>query len=383
MNIAGFIVFSLMLLSIAVFHKRAFECALAGLVILIFLKYAEGNFSLSEHLAGNATQTGEWKILLNLFGLLTGFEVLSNYFTRSGIPRHLPKFLPDDWKGGFVLLAFVFILSSFLDNIAAAVIGGTIARVVFRQKVHIGFIAAIVAASNAGGSGSVLGDTTTTMMWISGISPSAVMDAYIGSIVAFFCFAVIASRQQDKYQRILKDKPSGETPDLVLVVIILLILLATALSNALIDFPAAGLWGILLLTGFVRKFPWNEVQRSLKGSIFLLALVMAASLLPVHELPSPSVKSTFFLGMLSSVFDNIPLTKISLEQGGYDWGLLAYAVGFGGSMIWFGSSAGVALSNLYPGSRSVFSWLKNGWHIAAAYVIGFATYLLIAGWHPM
>ena len=83
----------------------------------------------------------------------------------------MPAFLPDDWKGGFVLLVIVFVLSSFLDNIAAALIGGTMARHVFRGKVHIGYLAAIVAASNAGGSGSVVGDTTTTMMWIDGVSP--------------------------------------------------------------------------------------------------------------------------------------------------------------------------------------------------------------------
>src|SRR5258708_31855432 len=36
----------------------------------------------------------------------------------------------------------------------------------------------------------------------------------------------------------------------------------------------------------------------------------------------------------------------------HDWGMLAYAVGFGGSMIWFGSSAGVALSSLFPETDS-------------------------------
>ena len=86
----------------------------------------------------------------------------------------LPHFLPDDWKGGFILLVMVFVLSSFLDNIAAALIGGAMAHTLFRAKVHIGYLAAIVAASNAGGSGSVVGDTTTTMMWIDGVSPLAV-----------------------------------------------------------------------------------------------------------------------------------------------------------------------------------------------------------------
>lgn len=59
-------------------------------------------------------------------------------------------FLPDDWKGGLMLLLITVVLSRFLDNIAAALIGGTMARHVFRSKVHIGYLAAIVAASNAG-----------------------------------------------------------------------------------------------------------------------------------------------------------------------------------------------------------------------------------------
>jgi len=29
-------------------------------------------------------------------------------------------------------------------------------------------------------------------------------------------------------------------------------------------------------------------------------------------------------------------------------------------MIWFGSSAGVALSNMYPQARSVGQWLRHG-----------------------
>ena len=54
-----------------------------------------------------------------------------------------------------VLLVMVAVLSTFLDNIAAAMIGGAMAHVVYKRKVHIGYLAAIVAASNAGGAGSV------------------------------------------------------------------------------------------------------------------------------------------------------------------------------------------------------------------------------------
>jgi hypothetical protein len=80
--------------------------------------------------------------------------------------------------------------------------------------------------------------------------------------------------------------------------------------------------------------------------------------------------------------DNIPLTALALKQGGYDWGYLAYSVGLGGSMLWFGSSAGVALSNMYPEAKSVGLWLRHGWYIAAAYVIGFFLMLAVLGWSP-
>ena len=51
-------------------------------------------------------------------------------------------------------------------------------------------------------------------------------------------------------------------------------------------------------------------------------------------------------------------------------------------MIWFGSSAGVALSNMFPEAKSVGRWLLHGWHVALAYVIGFFVMLAVLGWHP-
>jgi hypothetical protein len=51
-------------------------------------------------------------------------------------------------------------------------------------------------------------------------------------------------------------------------------------------------------------------------------------------------------------------------------------------MIWFGSSAGVALSNMYPEARNAGTWLRQGWHVAAAYVIGFFVLLVTLGWEP-
>jgi Na+/H+ antiporter NhaD/arsenite permease-like protein len=104
--------------------------------------------------------------------------------------------------------------------------------------------------------------------------------------------------------------------------------------------------------------------------------------MPVDELPAASWQTAFGLGFVSAVFDNIPLTKLALEQNDFDWGMLAYTVGFGGSMIWFGSSAGVAISKDYPEARNTGRYLKEGWPVTFAYVIGFIALYLVVGWVP-
>ena len=303
-------------------------------------------------------------------------------FEESRVPDILPKYLPDDWKGPFLLLVFVFVLSSFLDNIAAALIGGTIALVVFKNKVHIGYIAALVAASNAGGSGSVVGDTTTTMMWIDGVSALNVLHAYVAAGTALIFFAWFAAHQQDKYQPIQKGVKPGVKIDWVKLFNVALILAGAIISNILYDMPALGVWIAIVLGAFLRRAPWKEVPGAIKGTIFLLCLVTCASMMPVEELPNASWITALALGFLSAVFDNIPLTKLCLDQGHYDWGMLAYTVGFGGSMIWFGSSAGVAITNKFPEGRNGLLWVKKGWYVAAAYIIGFFALYLLLGWEP-
>lgn len=390
-----FILFALTLLGVALFHGHTLRVALTGLAAIVAYKFTFTGFKTGDGIAGFGLHMAhEWVILTNLLGLLLGFALLSKHFEESKIPVWLPKFLPSDWKGGFVLLVMIFILSSFLDNIAAAMIGGTIAMTVFRGKVHIGYLVAIVAASNGGGSGSVVGDTTTTMMWIDGVSPVAVLSAYVAAGLALVIFGIPAALQQHKYSPITTEVPQGVVIDWARVGIVIFILAAAIAANVLANFKLGGhlsdkfpfigvaVWIAIITTTPLRKPDWGLLPEAFKGSIFLLSLILCASLMPVEKLPLASWQTAFGLGFLSAVFDNIPLTALALKQGGYDWGMLAYTVGFGGSMIWFGSSAGVALSNMFPEARNVGRWLYHGWHVALAYVIGFFFMLMITGWQP-
>src|SRR5919106_5811801 len=389
-----FVLFALTLIGVALFHHHSMRVALTGLVVISIYKIAFTGFKTGAGVIGFVSHVGhEWVILANLLCLLTGFALLSRHFEKSHVPVVLPKYLPHDWKGGFVLLVIVWILSSFLDNIAGALIGGAMAHQLFRAKVHMGYLAAIVAASNAGGAWSVLGDTTTTMMWIAGVAPSQVFEAIIAATVALFIFGIPAAIKQQSYSPILGHAHVHTHIDWVRIGIVGLILTLALATNLTVNmkfteradhFPFIGVavWVAILLSVMARRPDWEVLPQAFRGSIFLLSLVLIASMMPVEKLPLPSWETALGLGFASAVFDNIPLTALALKQGGYDWGFLAYTVGFGGSMIWFGSSAGVALSNMYPETRSVGKWLRHGWYIAVAYAIGFFVMLGVWNWHP-
>ena len=389
-----FILFALILLSVAMFHHHTLAVGLIGLVSIALYKIMVTGFPTGPGVGGLVGHfQHEWVTLANLFCLLMGFALLARHFEKSHVPVILPKYLPHDWKGAFLMLVMVFVLSSFLDNIAAAMIGGAMAHQLFRAKVHLGYLVGIVAASNAGGSGSVVGDTTTTMMWIDGVAPGEVFDAYAAAVVALVVCGIPAAIQQHRYSPILQHAHAHTHVDWKRLYIVMTILLAAMGTNLYVNafhanlssqFPFIGVavWVAIVATLWLRRPDWEIMPETAAGSVFLLSLVSCASMMPVEKLPLASWSTALGLGFVSAVFDNIPLTALALKQGGYDWGVLAYAVGFGGSMMWFGSSAGIALTNMYPESRSVVQWLKHGWHVVLAYVLGFTVMMLTVGWHP-
>ena len=307
------------------------------------------------------------------------------------MPLLLPRFLPDDWKGGFVMLVIVFVLSSFLDNIAAAMIGGTMASALYRGRVHVGFLAAIVAASNAGGSGSVVGDTTTTMMWIDGVSRSRCSRPT--SRPSRRCSSSASSRRASSTRtsrsrrtprrgagrprpapgrgRRSSSRRSSPTSS------------PASDHGAARPLPAIGLavWLALLLAAPPRRPTGACCRRRSRGGVFLISLVLSASMMPVEALPAASWPVALGLGFVSAVFDNIPLTALALQPGRLRLGLsrlcgrlrriddLVRLVGR--------RRAGEPV----PATRARRSVGHGGWHVTVAYVLGFFVLLLVLGWH--
>jgi hypothetical protein len=60
------------------------------------------------------------------------------------------------------------------------------------------------------------------------------------------------------------------------------------------------------------------MPETIKGTTFLLALVICASIMPVETLPVASWQTAMGLGFVSAVFDNTPLTALAMQRGGYD-----------------------------------------------------------------
>jgi Na+/H+ antiporter NhaD/arsenite permease-like protein len=217
-----------------------------------------------------------------------------------------------------------------------------------------------------------------------------VLPAYVAAIPAFIIFAPLAARAQHRHQAILAHDEPGHPIDWRRIGIVIIILAIAVVTNVMANMLVVGeqalpwlgiaLWGAILATSLWAKPDWSVLGPATNGAIFLVALVAAASLMPIGSLPGPSWQTAFGLGLLSSVFDNIPLSALALAQGGHDWALLAYAVGFGGSILWFGSSAGVAITNSFPEGRSAWRWLREGWFIPVAYAAGFFTLLFVVGW---
>ncbi len=361
--------------------------SLGGLALIIAARLGLSRFELGVHLAH------EWVKLANLFGLLVGFVVLADHFERSHVTSLLPRLLPRGAFGCFVLLAFVWLLSALLDNIAAAVIGATAAAGVFERRVHLGYLAAIVAAANAGGAGSVpRGHDDDDALDRRG-EPSGDPSGLRRSASALVVFGACAALQQHRFSPIAvsdagvkrnrrrsprdrgvralgdgvherRGQPSarsqGQSLPFLALALWLVLLAATPLRSTLVEDPARG-----------------GPRQCLPARARALGLLDA-----VEALPTPSWRGTLGLGFVSALFDNIPLTKLALTQGGYDWALLAYSVGVGGSMIWFGSSAGVAIAGMFPEGRSVVRWTRAAWHVPVGFLVGFFTLYLVRGWNP-
>lgn len=377
-------VFIGLLAALTVFHHHKLTVVVVGFPILATIFVAGHDWDWGA-LAHHFSHHDEYHLLYNLALLLPGFSLVAYYFEHSGFDARLSKYIDSDGT----MLWMIFFLSIGLDNIAAAMIGVVLLRARYgKENTPFNMLVGVVGASNLGGAGSFIGDTTTVMLYIAGIPITTLAMAFAATIPAQIALVWWAQRHGAEPLPTKKGRPTPVKWSLFLP---LLGIPGLVVGNVLADQPGLGLWAGLLLGCVLGRvhFRWQEVNPAgdgMKGMYFLVVLVGCAGMIPTDAFrPILAEMSTgqmaYALGVLSAFFDNIPLTKLAIVLGGFYWGELAYAVGFGGSAMWFGSSAGVAVGAKFPEFCNTKRWFAGPfWAMQVIYAIGFGSYTLIWGW---
>ena len=112
------------------------------------------------------------------------------------------------------------------------------------------------------------------------------------------------ARQQHAYSPILRHAHQHTHVDWGRIFIVLTMLVFAVGTNITINvkfpemadaFPFIGVavWAAILLTVPVRRHDWEVLPDTIKGSVFLLSLVLCASMMPVEELPAASWLGTW------------------------------------------------------------------------------------------
>ena len=151
----------------------------------------------------------EWVILVNLLLLLVGFALLAAHFEESRPAQGACRSACRTTGPARSRCSQSCSCSrAFLDNIAAALIGGAMAHTLFRgPRPASATLRRSSRHRTRAASGSVIGDTTTTMMWIDGVPPIEVLHAYIAAAAAFLVFA----SRQPRAAALRADQKDAET----------------------------------------------------------------------------------------------------------------------------------------------------------------------------
>ncbi|UPJ24869.1 sodium:proton antiporter NhaD [Bradyrhizobium sp. CW1] len=335
-----------------------------------------------------------------------GFEVITSRISTTSQVRLI-------WLIGFV----TFFLSAILDNLTTTIVMvSLIQRLIAKRDDRLLFASLIVIAANAGGAWTVIGDVTTTMLWIGGqISPLKIMSAvFLPSLLnllvplAFISFSLKGKTIAPPPK---EDGLQGVDPfeRNVMFYLGLGVLIAVPAFKTVTHLPP--FMGVLLGLGIVwlvgeivhRKKDEhvrgpltlaNALTRIDMGSIvFFLGILLAVACLEHAGLLSMVAKwldtaigrqdiIVIVLGLLSAVIDNVPLVAATMgvynlahyPPDSFIWEFIAYCAGTGGSILIIGSAAGVAAMGL---ERIEFLWYARRIAVPAlaGYLAGAVVYI--------
>jgi Na+/H+ antiporter NhaD/arsenite permease-like protein len=399
-------------------NKSASALLAAGLLWTIYAVATGDNTQVGHKLDESVASTAQ--IVFFLIGAMTivevidahdGFEVITALIRTTSQVTLI-------WLIGFV----TFFLSAILDNLTTTIVMiSLIQKLIARRDDRLLFASLIVIAANAGGAWTVIGDVTTTMLWIGGqISPLKIMSAvFLPSLLNLLVPLAFISISLKGKTIAAPPKDNGVLAvdrferNLMFYLGLGTLIAVPAFKAVTHLAPFMGILfglGVLWLVGeIVHRHKDEHVRQPLtlvhalaridmSSVVFFVGILLAVACLEHAGLLSLLAKwldamlgrqeiIVVVLGLLSAIIDNVPL--VAATMGMYDlahyppdsfiWEFIAYCAGTGGSILIIGSAAGVAAMGL---ERIEFLWYARRIAVPAlaGYLAGAVVYVAQHAW---
>lgn len=370
---------------------------------------------IEEILLHHLGKTAE--ILVFLLGAMTIVEIIDYFNGFATIKGFIRTNVKAKLLWIFSILAFI--LSAIIDNLTATIVLITILQKVIQDRdTRLWFAGLIIVAANAGGAWSPIGDVTTTMLWIGNkvSTPELIKYLFIPSVVCMVVPTLIASRYK-AFRGTIDNKDTGETKKSPFGSRMLYLGLGSILFVPFFKQithlpPYVGMMlSLAVVAAFAElyssaKFSLSNIDETaddhaihspvhaaltkieLPSILFFLGILMAVGALEslgllfnfagdlTQAIPNMDIVVSLF-GTISAVIDNVPLVAASMgmfSQGPDDpiWHAIAFAAGTGGSMLVFGSAAGVVAMGM---EKINFFWYFKKISILA--LVGFLSGYLV------
>jgi len=301
------------------------------------------------------------------------------------------------WLTG--LLAFF--ISPVADNLTTALILSTVLFTIDRKNISFLVPGAIniVVAANAGGAWSPFGDITTLMSWTAGKGEFVdFLYLFPASVIGWGATAFLLSRSlpdgQPPFDATTEKQPVVLDGGMTVAYLGVFTIVLAVLAHTFFHFPA--MWGMMFGLAILKLYSFHLKRKGANAFniyvnmekvendtlLFFFGILSAVGALHflgfleyVHDVyaMAGATASNIGVGFLSAVIDNVPvmsaILKSSPSMDTAQWMLVTMTAGIGGSLISFGSAAGVGVMGKMRGIYTFGSHMKHAWTILAGYII--------------
>ena len=302
------------------------------------------------------------------------------------------------WFTGLI----AFFLSPIADNLTTALILSTVLITIEKNNKEFLVPSAIniVVAANAGGAWSPFGDITTLMTWTAG--KGDFMDfiylfpaATLGYLLTAFLLSRFVPVSQPIFDLSKEEKPKMQEGANVVIALGFITLLSAIISHQVLNFPA--MWGMMFGLTLLKIYAYFLTKKygsdhlniframskienntlmfffgilAAVGALYFVGWLTLLSAIYNPDVLGPTL-SNICVGFLSAIVDNVPVMsavlKANPDMNTSQWMLVALTAGIGGSLISFGSAAGVGVMGKLKGIYTFSSHIKYAWAILLGY----------------